>query len=156
MIVLDANILVYAINDQAPMHSEAKQWLEQQLSSTTPIGLPWLVIVAFLRLITNPRIFGDSHLASDDAIHCMDLWLQHPNVTELHPGPEHWQILKRLLIRSGAAGNLTNDAHIAALAIERAALVCSTDNDFKRFQGVQHVNPLSDPDAVHEPLLNYS
>jgi uncharacterized protein len=148
MIVLDANLLVYAINDQAPMHIEAKQWLEQQLSSTTPIGLPWLVIVAFLRLITNPRIFGTSHLTSDEAIDCMDRWLQHPNVTELHPGPQHWQILKRLLIRS--------DAHIAALAIERAALVCSTDNDFKRFQGVQHVNPLSDPDAVHEPLLHYS
>jgi toxin-antitoxin system PIN domain toxin len=154
MIVIDVNLLIYAINDQAPMHVEAKQWLETQLSSSTPIGLPWLVIIAFLRLSTNPRIFGDTHLASDEAIACMDRWLGHPNVIDVHPGPQHWQILNRLLMRSGAAGNLTNDAHIAALAIEHAALVCSTDNDFKRFQGVQHINPLSDPDAVHEPMLS--
>ena len=80
--------------------------------------------------------------------------LHHECVIELHPGPGHWQTLSRLLLRSGTAGNLTNDAHIAAIAIENNALVCSADNDFRRFEGVQYYNPFQD-DGVREPRVAY-
>ncbi|MDA0791308.1 MAG: PIN domain-containing protein, partial [Proteobacteria bacterium] len=88
-------------------------------------------------------------------IQAVDQWLAIPHVTPMNPGDGHWQTLGRLLLRAGTAGNLTNDAHLAAIAIDNACVICSADNDFKRFQGVQHFNPLADEDAVREPMLSY-
>jgi hypothetical protein len=98
MMLVDANLLIYAVNSDLPQHAAARRWLEGQLSSAASIG----------------------------------------------PGPNHWAVLRELLAATGTAGNLTTDAHIATLAIEHGAVVYSADNDFKRFTGVRHVNPLAD------------
>ena len=84
----------------------------------------------------------------------MSEWLRLENVQPLNPGPRHWELLSRLIIQSGTAGNLTNDTHLAAIAFEHSALLCSADNDFQRFQGVQYHNPLA-ADGVKEPSLAY-
>jgi toxin-antitoxin system PIN domain toxin len=135
------------------MHKTARQWIDTQLSSVTPIGLPWLAIIAFLSLTTQPKIFP-APFTGEQAIEIVNRWLVLPNVTPLEPGPQHWQTLSRLFLRSGMAGNLTSDAHLAA--IDNPCLVCSADSDFKRFQGVQHFNPLDEEAGdVHEPMLHY-
>ena len=154
MILIDTNILIYAINRDSPMHELALTWLNKQLSAGTRIGLPWLVITAFVRLTTNHRVFPNP-LAAEDAIRTVDEWLAIPHVSTLNPGDGHWQTLSRLLLRVGTAGNLTTDAHLAAIAIDNACVICSADSDFKRFQGVQHFNPIADEDSVHEPMLSY-
>lgn len=154
MIVIDTNLLIYAINLDSPMYDSASTWLDRQLSGRVDVGLPWLVIVAFLRLTTSQRVF-ESPLSVEGAIRYVSGWLDLPNVTPLNPGNNHYSILSRLLLRSGTGGNLTSDAHLAAIAVEHGALLCSADNDFKRFQGVQYFNPLEE-DGVREPLLIYS
>lgn len=148
MILVDANLLIYAVNRDAAQHAAARAWWEEVLSGTTPVGLPWLVLLAFLRLSTNGRVVH-SPASTDQALDYVREWLAQPYVTPLNPGESHWLILSRLLVDSGAAGNLTSDAHIAAIAIEHGYVVYSADNDFKRFQGIRHVNPLV-PGGVHE------
>lgn len=151
MILIDANILVYAVNRDAPQHAVARDWLEETLSGTTIVGLPWIVLLAFLRLTTNHRILR-SPLQAEQALLYIDSWLQQPYVVLVNPGERHWMILNKLLRSSGAAGSLTTDAHIAAIAIEHGYAVCSADNDFKRFDGVVHINPLQ---GIHEPKASY-
>lgn len=153
MIVVDTNLLIYAINQDSPDHAACKRWLENQLSSAH-VGLPWLVVTGFVRITTNPRVL-ERPLSVERALAYVEEWLALPNVIVAEPGQQHWSVLSRLLLRAGAAGNLTSDAHLAAIAIEHAALLCSADNDFKRFQGVQHFNPL-DEDHVREPQLSYA
>lgn len=153
MILVDANLLIYAVNRDAPEHAVAHRWWEDTLSGTTRTGLPWMVILAFVRLTTNARIVR-APLRVEQALAYMDQWLQQPYVHSVSAGERHWQILGKLLERSGTAGNLTNDAHIAALAIEHACTIYSADNDFKRFDGVAHVNPLA-PGEVHEVAATY-
>jgi len=148
MILVDANILIYAVNRDAPPHLAARAWWEEVLSGTTPVGLPWLVLLAFVRLSTHARVLR-SPTAVERALGYVNEWLAQPYVTPLNPGEKHWLILSRLLADSGAAGNLTSDAHIAAIAIEHGCVVCSADNDFKRFEGIRHINPLA-PGGVHE------
>ena len=153
MILVDANLLIYAINRNSPLHEQTANWLNQQFSANSFVGLPWLATIAFLRIITNPRIFP-SPLNVEDAIKIVDSWLARENVHAVHPGLNHWSTLSRLLMHSGTGGNLTNDAHLAAIAIDNAALMCSADNDFKRFIGVQHHNPLEES-GIREPMLSY-
>lgn len=153
MILVDANLLIYAVNRDAPQHAAARDWWEETLSGTTPVGLPWLVMLAFVRLSTNARVMR-SPASTEQALHYTHEWLAQPYVTPLNPGESHWLILSRLLADSGAAGNLTNDAHIAAIAIEQGYVVYSADNDFQRFQGIRHVNPLS-PGGVHESAASW-
>jgi len=141
MILLDANLLLYAVNRDLPQHEKARAWLEQALSDEQRVGLPWVVILAFLRLTTNPRVF-ERPLAIEQAAAYISEWLSRPMVTTVGPGPAHWPVLRNLLTISGAGGNLTTDAHIAALAIEHGYAVCSTDYDFKRFAGLRHINPI--------------
>ena len=141
MILLDANILIYAVNTDVPMHESARQWIEKAFSSATEVGLPWIVILAFIRITTRRTIF-ERPLAPEQALAYMDEWLALPFVTAVAPGPNHWPILRNLLQRTGLAGNLSSDAHIAALAIEYGCPVYSTDYDFGRFPGVEHVDPL--------------
>lgn len=142
MILVDANLLIYAIDTDAPLHRPAREWLEEALSGTTRVGLPWIVLLAFLRITTRPRILVRP-LSLGEATDYVDSWLDQPFVEPVSPGLSHWGILRSLLAASGTAGNLTSDAHIAALAIEHRAAIHSTDHDFGRFPGVEHVNPLT-------------
>lgn len=141
MILVDANLLLYAVNADSAHHRAARCWLEETLSGRTEVGLAWTVILAFLRLTTRPGVFARP-LAADAAVEYVDSWLGQPFVRAVSPGEGHWRILRTLLAAVGTAGNLASDAHLAALAIEHDAVVYSTDHDFKRFPGVEHVNPL--------------
>jgi uncharacterized protein len=141
MILIDANLLIYAIDQNSPHHRKASIWLEAILSSTTPVGLAWIAALAFLRITTRAGVMNKP-LRADDAITYIDSWLSQPNVALVRPGEQHWPILRNLLQVSGTSGNLTSDAHLAALAIEQGYAVYSADNDFRRFAGLTVVNPL--------------
>jgi hypothetical protein len=141
VILVDANLLIYAVDRDAPHHRAARRWLEATLSGTTPVGFAWVVILAFLRITTRAGLLRRP-LSPDTALAYVDSWLQQPFAEAVGPGPGHWPVLQRLLRATGMAGNLTSDAHLAATAIERGAAVYSSDDDFKRFPGLEHVNPL--------------
>jgi len=141
MKILDANILIYAVNKDAPLHNGAKVWLEQTLSGSESVGLSWNVLLAFLRLTTRPGLFRQP-LPLVKAFDLIVSWTDYPTVTLIHPGPRHLQILRELLAPFGTGGNLTSDAHLAALAVERGAELCSCDRDFARFQGLRWQNPI--------------
>ncbi|MCL4821131.1 MAG: type II toxin-antitoxin system VapC family toxin [Vicinamibacteria bacterium] len=142
MILVDANVLVYAIDSDSPHHAAARRWLEAALSGTTAVGLAWIVILAFLRLTTRPGILRRP-LSPMQAMAFVDEWLAQPFVQPVVPGEGHWNILRKLVRDAGTAGNLTSDAHLAALALERGAAICSTDRDFERFPGVERIDPLA-------------
>jgi toxin-antitoxin system PIN domain toxin len=142
VIFLDANLLIYAVDSDAPHHLHVRQWLEDTLSGDARVGLAWVVLLAFLRVTTRERILVRP-LAPGDAMNYVTGWLAQPNVEPISPGPNHWPVLRSLLQASGMAGNLTTDAHLAAMAIEHGAALYSTDNDFRRFSGLEHVNPLT-------------
>ena len=144
MILVDANLLIYAIDQDAPHHKAARKWVESAFSGSTTVGLSWGVILAFLRLTTRPGILRRP-MSSDTAMEFVDEWLSLPSVEVVVPGDRHWPVFRNLLRAAGTAGNLTSDAHLAALAIERGAAVFSADNDFARFPGLHHVNPLLRP-----------
>jgi hypothetical protein len=143
VILLDANVLIYAIDADSPQHERARRWLEQTLSSDTAVGLPWIVVLAFVRITTRAGVLRQQ-LSAEDAIAFVDQWLDQPYVEMVGPGPAHWPLLKQLLRAAGAAGNLTTDAHLAALAIEGGCELASTDHDFRRFAGVRLINPLAE------------
>lgn len=141
MKLVDANVLIYAVNSDAAHHERSRRWLEEALSGTEPVGLTWPVLIAFLRITTRRGVF-ERPLPIDDAVSYADSWLQQPLVELALPGPNHWMILRTLILASGAAGNLTSDAHLAALAIEGGWTLVSTDNDFRRFSGLKILNPV--------------
>ena len=142
MILPDVNLLIYASNADAPAHRRARTWLEKTLSGHEPVGLCWTVLLAFVRLTTRPGLFR-SPLQQEAAFALVGDWLEQPGVQILQPGPRHFSILRGLLEPLGTAGNLTSDAHLAAIAIEHNALLCSADNDFARFAGLRWQNPLA-------------
>jgi toxin-antitoxin system PIN domain toxin len=142
MILVDANLLIYAIDRESVHHTKAHAWIERILSETTPVGLAWIVVLAF-RITTIERL-SRSPLSPERAIAYVDSWLAIPHVSLVLPGEQHWRIFRALLQVSGASGNLTSDAHLAALAIEHGHTVFTTDNDFRRFVGVAVVNPLTE------------
>jgi toxin-antitoxin system PIN domain toxin len=141
VIVVDLNLLLYATNRDAANHGAARAWWQATLSGDETIGLAWAVVFGFVRITTNPRILPRP-LAPDQAFAVVDGWLSQPSVVFVEPTERHWGIVKDLLDPLGAAGNLTTDAHLAALAIERGAKLCSTDRDFGRFPRLHWVNPL--------------
>lgn len=141
MIVPDINLLLYAAQVESPQHAKATAWLEQLLNGDEPVGLPWTVSIGFVRLVTNHRIFV-SPLPVEQALDFVDGWYSRRIVVPVAPGDEHWRVLRTLLLESGAAGNLTSDAHLAALCIERGATLHSANSDFGRFHGLRWVNPL--------------
>lgn len=141
MIIVDANLLIYAVNRDSPLHSRAKAWLEHAISGRETVGLPWNVLLAFLRLTTRQGLFARP-LPVSMAFQIMDAWLGRDSVTLVSPGPRHYQLLRDLLKTSGTGGNLTSDAHLAALAIEHGAELCSVDSDFSRFPRLVWRNPL--------------
>jgi len=142
MILPDTNLLIYATNTDTPQHRPARTWLERSLSGHEPVGFSWVVLLGFLRLTTRPGLFR-SPLRVDAVFELIDEWLTQPGVQLIHPGPRHFDILRGLLEPLGTGGNLTSDAHLAALAIEYNALLCSSDSDFARFAGLRWKNPLT-------------
>jgi toxin-antitoxin system PIN domain toxin len=137
----DTNVLLYAANEDSPHHDRAKPWLEGILSGTEEVGFAWLVLLGFVRISTNPAAV-ELPLSADAAIDFVDEWLAQPVATVAHPTHRHAVVLRELLEPLGTAGNLTSDAHLAALAIEHGAELCSADADFSRFAGLRWNNPL--------------
>jgi len=142
VILVDANLLVYAKFSDLPQHGRARTWLESQLTSPGRVGIPWHSSLAFLRLATNSRLFGQP-LGIAAAWQQLIEWLNHPSVWIPEPTEAHSTILGDLLIRANVTGNLIPDAHLAAIAIEHGLTVCSADADFARFIDVSWVNPLA-------------
>ena len=143
MIVLDANLLVYAYLALSPFHREAKTWMESVLSSGQPVGLPWQTAGAFLRLITNPKVIGE-RVTTEDATALLDQWIAQPNVRMLAPGEHHWPLLRQMITAGQAHGPLITDAQLAALTIEHGGVLHTTDRDFARFPGLRWKNPLEE------------
>ena len=142
MILVDANLLVYASMSAFPQHAGARAWLDERLSGQARVGLPWPSLLAFMRITTNGRLFRPP-LAMADAWDQTRAWLDRdvawvPSPTERHAG-----ILAGLLAAPGVHGDLVPDAHLAALAIEHGLELCSTDGDFARFAGLRWSNPLT-------------
>jgi toxin-antitoxin system PIN domain toxin len=142
MKIIDLNVLLYAINRDSAHHEQIRDWWENAVNSRDePLGLPWIVLLSFLRLSTNPRIFPEP-LATEQAMEKVEAWLAHPNIKVVRERRAHWNTLKRLLSSTGAAGNLTTDAHLAALAISYGAALVSCDPDFARFRELRYESPL--------------
>jgi toxin-antitoxin system PIN domain toxin len=141
MILLDANLLLYAYNPRSKDHDKARQWLEDSLSGMQPVRLAWLSLWAFLRISTNPRVF-ERPFSVEEASAIVQSWLARPETVVLEPGERHHEILQRLLIDAQATGPLVMDAALAAIAIEHGATLCTTDRDFSRFDGLSWKNPL--------------
>ncbi|GMV39441.1 MAG: ribonuclease VapC37 [Myxococcales bacterium] len=142
MIITDLNLLVYAVNEDAPSHDRAKPWLEECLSGDETVGLPWVVVLGFLRITTHARVLPRP-LRAEQALAVIDGWIARPVVSLVEPTERHWPLLRELLEELGTAGSLTTDVHLAALAIEHGALLCSADRDFGRFRNLRWSNPLA-------------
>ena len=141
MILVDANLLLYAYDSASPEHAKARSWLEDTLSKPEPVLFPWQSIHAFLRIATNPRAWK-SPLTTEEALAIIDEWLLLPNVVTPSPGERHWDILRELVADSQCRGPLVPDAVLAALALEHGADLCTNDRDFSRFPKLRVVNPL--------------
>lgn len=142
MIVLDANILLYAYDSNSENHAKARAWMEDVFSGGTPVGLPWQTVAAFLRVVTNPRLPG-RRLSPEEAVELVESWLGQPNVRLLAPGDLHWSLLRQMLIEGQTRGPLVSDAQLAALTLEYGGVLHSTDRDFARFPGLRWSNPLA-------------
>lgn len=141
MIVPDLNLVVYAYNRDAAHHAVARAWWEALLNGTEPVAIPWVVVLGFIRLMTHRSVLIHPLSPTATLAH-VRTWFALPNVEHLEPGPQHVDLLDRLLSAAGTAGNLTTDAHLAALAIEHQCELHSNDNDFARFPGLRWRNPL--------------
>jgi uncharacterized protein len=137
----DINLLLYAVNADSPHHDRARPWLEEILSGTESVGFAWLVLLGFVRLSTN-HVAVERPLSASGAIDYVDEWLTRSVASIVEPTTHHIAVLRRLLEPLGTAGNLTSDAHLAALAIEHGAELCSGDADFSRFEGLRRTDPL--------------
>ena len=142
MIVPDINLLIYAHNKADPQHTAAKDWWESSINNSEPIGIPWIVMSGFIRLMTHPRIL-EKPMSTTGATACVRSWLEQNSVIILEPGKNFSAIFFNFLEELGTGGNLTTDAHIAALAVEKQAAVHSSDSDFARFAGLSWKNPIS-------------
>lgn len=137
----DVNLLLYATDETAVLHQPARAWVEETLSGSETVAFAWVVLLAFVRLATRAAIF-EAPLTSDEALDLVTSWLDQPSTTVIHPTDRHASVLRGLLNQVGTAGNLTTDAHLAALAIEHGAQLCSCDADFSRFPGLRWIDPL--------------
>ena len=142
MIVPDINLLVHAYNSESRVHAAARAWWEALLNGTQPVGLPWITVLGFIRITTHRQILVRP-LRAAEACDRVRAWLACPYTSMLHPGDRHAEILFGLLSQLGSAGNLTTDAHLAALCIEHQAELHSTDADFARFPGLRWKNPVA-------------
>jgi toxin-antitoxin system PIN domain toxin len=135
MNVVDANVLLYAVNADSDRHTEARRWLDAALSGAAVVGFSWMALLAFVRLSTKSSLFPQP-LTSEQAFDRIDAWLSQPAAVLVEPTARHAEIMRTLLTGAGTAGNLVSDAHLAALAIEHRGRVVSYDSDFGRFPGL--------------------
>lgn len=142
MIIPDINLLAYAYNTDAPQHEEAREWLEACLSERETVGIPWVVALGFVRIMTSRVVLTDP-MNPLQALDHVRSWLERPQAHLVVPGPRHLEILTEIMRSARASGRLTTDAHLAALAIELQAELHSNDADFSRFPGLRWVNPLA-------------
>lgn len=142
MKIVDANVLLYAVNSEAPHHNEAHDWLDSALDGADAIGFTWVVMLAFLRISTHPSILPRP-LPIETATEILQDWLRRPGAVVVEPSPRHAALLCGLLIESGSRGNLVNDNHLAAIAAEYGADIASFDADFDRFKGIRRYAPSS-------------
>lgn len=142
MIVLDANLLIYAYDEGSDHHAAARRWLERVLGAADPVRLPWSSIHAFLRIMTQPSLF-ERAFTMQRAAAIAGQWLAQPHVTVIEPGARYWSIFRELLPKAQIGGNLVMDAHLAALTLEHAGTLYTTDKDFLRFEDLRVVNPLA-------------
>jgi uncharacterized protein len=142
VILVDANILLYAEDSLSRHHRSARAWWDARLSGPAPVCLCWTVLNAFIRISTNPRVF-EHPLALDQATARVQEWLDQPCTRVIHATERHWTVLRQLLARGQAGANLVPDAHLAALAIEHGCELISTDADFSRFPKLAWRNPLT-------------
>ena len=141
MILVDANLLLYAEDALSSQHALACEWWDAQLSGSAPVCLCWTVLGAFIRIGTNPHVFAHP-LTLEQAIVRVESWLVQPCVRIISPAERHWTVFQQMLVKGQAVANLVTDAHLAALAVEHGCELCSTDRDFVRFPGLRWRNPL--------------
>lgn len=143
MMLPDVNVLLYAVDETSARHQPARAWVEEALSGTDTVGFAWLVLLAFVRLSTRPQVMANP-MGVEEAVGYLEEWLARPQATVVTPTPRHPRLLAHLLDQTGTAGNLTSDAHLAALALEHAGTVWSFDTDFARFPEVAWRAPGAD------------
>ena len=141
MILVDANLLLYAYDSESPHHEASRRWLETEFSSGRPVGFGLVTLLAFVRIASDHRIYARP-LTPAAACQLVDAWLSQPNVRLIQPGPRSWAILSELCEEGQAKGAMVMDAHLAALALEHGASIATTDRDFMRFPDVEVVNPV--------------
>jgi len=142
VILVDANILLYAEDSLQPRHQQARAWWDGQLSGSGVVCLCWTVLSAFIRIGTNPRVF-EHPLSLEQALARVQSWLDQPCTRVVRPTERHWTVFKQVLTDGQAVANLVTDAHLAALAIEHGCELASTDSDFARFPKLKWRNPLA-------------
>jgi hypothetical protein len=142
LILVDANILLYAEDSLSPLHQQARLWWDDQLSGSSPVCLCWTVLSAFIRIGTNPRIF-EQPLSLEQALTRVQSWFDQPCTRVIRPTEQHWTVFQQMLTDGQAVANTVADAHLAALAIEHGCELASTDGDFARFPKLKWINPLS-------------
>jgi uncharacterized protein len=142
LILIDSNLLLYAADQTSPHHQTAKRWFGAVLGGSEPVAIPWVSILAFLRIITNPRLLQQP-VTMDRAAAVVSAWLARSNVVVVGPTERHWAILLPLLRDAQIRGPAVTDAHIAALAIEHGATLYTADRGFARFRGLNVVDPLN-------------
>jgi toxin-antitoxin system PIN domain toxin len=143
LIVVDANVLLYAYQPRSERHESCRRWVERAFSGEEPVGLAWVTVLAFVRIITNARVF-EAPLSAGEAITIVSSWLARDSVFVVEAGERCWEILKSLLVDAQVTGPLVMDAFLAALALENGALLVTTDRDFLRFPKLR----LHDPSAA--------
>lgn len=137
----DVNLLLYAVDETSSRHKAARRWVEDLFGGPGTVALAWSVMLAFIRLTTKPQVVS-APLSVGVALDIVDGWLARPNVVVVHPTDRHAAVVRELLESLGTGGNLVTDAHLAALAIEHGAQLCSSDADFSRFPGLRWHDPL--------------
>lgn len=142
MIVLDANILLYAYDADSDKHTTARAWVEQVFSDASPVGLPWQTVAAFMRVVTNPRLTGKRFTVAE-VVELVEQWVNQPNVRLLGPGDNHWSFFRQMMVDGQVRGPLVTDAQLAALTIEYGGMLHTTDRDFSRFPGLRWKNPIA-------------
>jgi toxin-antitoxin system PIN domain toxin len=142
MILVDANIILYAEDSLSEHHEVVRVWWDEQLSGADPVAMCWPVLSAFLRIGTNARLHRRP-LTMKEAVARVHSWLGQPCVRMVHPTDQHWTLFQQMLRVGNATGNLVSDAHLAALAVEHNSTLVSTDSDFSRFRGLKWLNPIA-------------
>ena len=140
MILPDVNLLVHAHNRDSTVHESARRWWDGCLAGTEGVGLAWIVMLGFIRISTHPRVLLRP-LPVSDVLDRIESWLRLPHVHVPQPSSRHFSGLRVNLEGIGTAGNMTTDAHLATLAMQRGYVVYTTDTDFMRFRGLRWVNP---------------